>query len=95
MADVIQKIISGNDIRHGGATTGVPGNPTHTLLPNIYGGASVSEIESNLTNRFGLPLIRKPALTMEMLLQLGQTKLLKVIILLSLQLLKNQRTKQT
>tara|TARA_R110000765_G_scaffold89307_1_gene170537 strand:+ start:3626 stop:4543 length:918 start_codon:yes stop_codon:yes gene_type:complete len=52
MADVIKKIISGNDIRHGGATTGVPGNPTHTILPNIFGGATVSEIENNLTNRF-------------------------------------------
>ena len=53
MADVVQKIISGNDIQQGSAVSHVTqtGN-IHSLLPNVTNAISISEAEAKWTGRF-------------------------------------------
>jgi len=53
MADVVQKIISGNDIQQGSAISHVTqtGN-IHNLLPDITNAISISDAETKWTSRF-------------------------------------------
>jgi hypothetical protein len=53
MADVVQKIISGNDIQQGSAVSHVTktGN-VHSLLPDITNAISITDTEAKWTNRF-------------------------------------------
>ena len=53
MADVVQKVISGNDIQQGSAVSHVTqtGN-IHNLLPDITNAISVSDAETKWTSRF-------------------------------------------
>jgi len=53
MADVVQKVISGNDIQQGSAVSHVTqtGN-IHNLLPNITNAISISDAETQWTSRF-------------------------------------------
>ena len=53
MADVVQKIISGNDIQQGVAVSHVTqtGN-IHNVVPNVTNAISISEAETKWTSRF-------------------------------------------
>ena len=53
MADVVQKVISGNDIQQGSAVSHVTqtGN-IHNVVPNVTNAISISEAETKWTSRF-------------------------------------------
>ena len=55
MADVIKKIISGNDIKNGSCVTVDNMGNTSATTPTLNSTTTVSRIESSLTNRFDDP----------------------------------------